>query len=362
MKDRLFRDAHAGDSYACLAVAYYYHTGKEMVQDIPRAISWYQKAADAGCARANWELAKMYLSGEYVTRDLVRYVDHLQRAAELGNPDAQSALGSEYSTGFIMPKDLRLSYQWFRKAAEQGIPKAKFAVGHFLAFGVGVEQSIAESEQWFSSVAISGDAELFLTIGLSYEYGLNMMDVDYLEAARWYRYGADMGHEKCLVCWRSVIDTLDGGAPEPYDIRLHRLLTTESEKELNAMASDLAFADEFFEAGDADGALEYYQKAADRGSPAAMFAIAMMYHQGIAVKRDDAKSLRLLARAANAGSEDAQFYLARSYEDGNLAADRSQIIKLYADAANNGFLAAFYYLHRYMDSPEQYVRQTHPRS
>lgn len=362
MRDRLRYDAHAGDPYACLAVAYFYHTGKELIQDIPRAVKWYEKAADAGCPRAHWELAKMYLAGECVPRDLVRYVEHLQEAAELGNPDAQAALGSEYSTGFIMPRDLELSYRWFRSAAEQGVPKAKFAVGHFLAKGVGVEQSAPESEQWFSSVAISGDAELFLTLGMSYEYGLNMMQPDFLEAARWYRYGADMGHEKCLVCWRSVVDTLEGGEPEPYDIRLHRLLTTQSQKEMDALESDLAFADEFFEAGDEAGALEYYERAAERGSPAALFAIAMMYHQGIAVRRDDGRSLRILARAADAGSEDAQFYLARSYEDGNLAADRSQIIKLYSDAADNGFLAALYYLRRYVDNPEQYVRQTHPRS
>ena len=98
------------------------------------------------------------------------------------------------------------------------------------------------------------------------------------------------------------------------------------------------------------------------GSPEALFAIAMMHHQGIAVKRDDVKAIHLLARAANAGSEDAQFYLARSYENGDLAKDEDRIIKLYSDAAYNGFLAAFYYLGKYIEHPEVYVRQTHGRN
>ena len=92
-----------------------------------------------------------------------------------------------------------------------------------------------------------------------------------------------------------------------------------------------------------------------------MFNIAMMYHQGIAVRRDDAQALRLLVRAANAGSADAQFYLASAYETGLIPADDSQIVKLYSDAAFNGFLAAFYHLGKYVDHPEVYVRRTHTR-
>ncbi len=361
MKDSLRRDANAGDPYACLAVAYFHQTGKEFRQDIPLAVRWYERAAEHGCARAHWELAKMYLDGDYVPRDLAHYVDHLQHAAELGNAEAQATLGSEYSTGFIMPRDLELSYSWFLRAAEQGVMRARFAVGYLLAVGAGVEQSIPESETWYSSVAISGDAELFLTIGMSYEYGLNMVERDPLEAARWYKYGVDMGHEKCMVCWTSVMRMLDGEGQEPYDIRLHRLLTTQSQREMDSIDSDLAYADEFFEAGDEAGALEYYQSAADKGSPTAMFAIAMMMHQGIAVRRDDNAALRLLVRAADAGSEDAQFYLARAYENGNLDMDRDQVVKLYSDAASNGFLAAYYYLGRYVDHPEQHVHRTHQR-
>ena len=101
--------------------------------------------------------------------------------------------------------------------------------------------------------------------------------------------------------------------------------------------------------------------AADLGSPPAMFYVAMMHHQGMGVKRDDIRAISLLSRAADAGSEDAQFYLARTYESNSYARDESQIVKLYADAASNGFLAAYYYLSKYEDHPERYVRRTHMR-
>ncbi len=361
MKDTLRRDANAGDPYACLAVAYFHQTGKEMDQNMQLAIRWYKRAADAGCARAHWELARMYMEGEVVPRDMSAYVGHLKRSAELGNAEAQATLGQEYVRGAALPRDLEQGFRWSLSAAQQGVARAKFVVGLHLYRGEGCERSVPEAETWFASAAITGDAELFLTIGMSYEYGLNGLERDLLEAARWYKYGVDMGHEKCILSWESVMSALDGNEPQGYDDRLRSLLMTRSQMEMEAREIDLACADEFFEAGDEQGALEYYQRAAELGSPQAMFTIAMMYHQGIAVKRDDNHAFQLLARAATAGSEDAQFYLAQAYENGNLGKDEDQIIKLYSDAAYNGFLAAFYYLGKYVDRPEVYVRRTHGR-
>ena len=229
------------------------------------------------------------------------------------------------------------------------------------AKGYGVDRSVPDAETWFASAAISGDAEMFLHVGLGYEFGIHMIQKDLVEAARWYKYGVDMGHEKCLICWRSVLETLDGQKPESLEARTARLLSTDSQFEIDEIENALAAADTLFDSGDEYGALDYYQLAADLGSAEAMFNIAMMYHQGIAVRRDDAQALRLLARAANAGSADAQFYLASAYETGLIPADDSQIVKLYSDAAFNGFLAAFYHLGKYVDHPEVYVRRTHTR-
>ena len=361
MSHNLRSDAVHGDPYACLALAYFYHTGKEMAQNIPSAMEWYEKAAGHGCSRAHWELAKMFHDGECVDQDPDLYMAHTVAAAELGNPDAQLRLGYEYGQGILLPRDDAVSYSWIIKAATQGVPMAKFAAGYMLQHGMGVAQSRAEAESWFSSAAISGDGEMFLDVGIHYEFGLGGMERDPVEAARWYKYGVDMGHEKCLICWRSVLETLDGQKPESLEARTARLLSTDSQFEIDEIENALAAADTLFDSGDEYGALDYYQLAADLGSAEAMFNIAMMYHQGIAVRRDDAQALRLLARAANAGSADAQFYLASAYETGLIPADDSQIVKLYSDAAFNGFLAAFYHLGKYVDHPEVYVRRTHTR-
>ena len=361
MSPNLRQDAAHGDPYACLALAYFYQTGKEMAQNINMSLEWYERAAKLGCARAHWELAQMYGSGEFVEQDNEHYMRHLYAAAGLGKPEAQMALAREYALGELVPKDDNVVFAWLSKAASQGDSLAKFGVGYMYANGIGVERSIPDAETWFASAAISGDAEMFLHVGLGYEFGIHIMRRDLVEAARWYKYGVDMGHEKCLICWRSVLNTLDGNRPETLESRTARLLSTDAQSEIDEINSAIYTADSLFDSGDESGAMEYYQMAADLGSPDAMFTIAMMYHQGIAVKRDDAMGLRLLARAADAGSADAQFYLATAYESGRIPADDSQIVKLYSDAAFNGFLAAFYYLGKYVDHPEVYVRRTHTR-
>ena len=70
--DKILRDAQSGDPYACLGVAYYYHTGKDLDQDNELAVRWYRRAATLGCPRAHWEMAMIYRDGDIVMRQLDR--------------------------------------------------------------------------------------------------------------------------------------------------------------------------------------------------------------------------------------------------------------------------------------------------
>ena len=361
MKDRIYRDANAGDPYACLGVAYYYHTGKEQEQDYATAIKWYERAAEGKCPRAHWELAKIYRDGEVVPRDLSHYVEHLRASAELGNSEAQLALGTECLEGFIVKQDEAEAFAWFRKAAESGESMAKFRVGYCYSRGIGVPRSRTEAEMWYSSTGLTGDAELFMELGMNFEYGSNGIIHNEVEAGRWYKFGADMGHEKCMICWRSLMAGLNGETKDTLEVRMHKLSTCNTQKETNIRDSALEMADECLDMGDEAKAFSYYERAAGLGSPVAMFTIGMMYHLGIYVKRNDKKAFEILIRAASAGSEDAQFYLGRMYDEGKLPKDENQVMRYYAQAAANGFLPAFYYLGRYIDHPEIYVRRTRSR-
>lgn len=361
MRDELLADAEMNQPYACLALAYFLQTGKERDIDTAGAVRWYEKAASLGCARAHWELYGIFTAGDLVPVDTEHAFEHLRSSAELGNMDAQMTLAAYYIRGEMVPRDRTQAFLWMTRAAEQGSSLAKFYVGYMYANGIGVRQSPSDAEVWFSSAAITGDAELFLRIGMNYEYGRGRVRPDLVEAARWYKYGVDMGHEKCMLSWDAVMAELGGEPMESLESRLDRLARTEAQRELDARDRALAEADRLLDEGDAEDAYAAYSSAADLGSADAMFAVAMMRHNGIGVARNDLDAIRLLSRAANAGSADAQFYLARTYESSRFPTDDAEIVRLYSDAAFNGFLAAFYYLSRYVEKPEVYIRRTHKR-
>ncbi|MBR7006598.1 MAG: SEL1-like repeat protein [Candidatus Methanomethylophilaceae archaeon] len=360
MRDPIFRAAEMGDPYACLGVAYYYHEGKEVEPDMGLAVEWYRRAASRGCPRAHWELAKLYSEGILDNTDVSAYVRHLRSASEMGNVDAQYALAKELYSGDILGRNVSEASEWFRRAAEKGHVKAKFMVGYLIQNGQSGGSS-ADAEMWFLSAGMSGDGDTFLEIGLDYEYGLDDISQDHMEAVRWYKYGADMGHEKCILCYRRALEILSGANPDSYKERLAGLDRTAVQRETDVRDAAVRRGDESLAMGDEKAAYENYSEAADLGDPDAMFAIAMMYHQGMYLKRNDRKAMEILTRAASAGSCDAQFMLGRFYDNSEYPRDETLAIQYYAQAAANGFLAAFYYLGNYMEHPETYVRRVRGR-
>jgi len=356
---KIFSDAEAGDPYARLGLAYMYHFGKSVDQDPESAMKWYIRSSESGCSRAKWELAKIFRDGSIVENDDDLFLYYAKAAAEAGVPEAKMEIGIHCLLGGLIPKDERLAFEWMYSAAEQGLPMAQFMTGYMFGKGVGIVPNIVEQEMWYSKVGISGDADLYYWIGKNFEYGLFNIDIDPFEAGRWYKFGADMGHEKCLICWRAVLEALSGKPKDTLEEREAKLGETDVEKEKAMRDEALALADQFLEIGDDKNAFLNYQNAADLGNPTAMFTLALMYHGGVFVKRSDRMAVELLSQASLAGSEDAQFVMGGMYEEGRgVKKDLGEAVKYYTMAAANGYLAAYYSLGRYMNHPETHVRNS----
>jgi hypothetical protein len=69
-------------------------------------------------------------------------------------------------------------------------------------------------------------------------------------------------------------------------------------------------------------ALEWYQKAADRGSPEALFKLGQMYYEGTGVAKDLKKALDFTQKAADQGYKDAvlRFWQKSKHTLGQLSA------------------------------------------
>ncbi|AIZ56536.1 Sel1 repeat protein [Candidatus Methanoplasma termitum] len=355
----IFQDAERGDPYARLGLAYMYHHGKNIDPDSDLAVKWYIKSSNSGCSRAKWELAKIFRDGTIAERDNEKFIKYLKAAAESGVPEAKVELGIAHLIGDHVEINEERAFQWINSAARQDNLMGQFILGYMYGNGIGVDRDLSKREEWYTKIGLRGNGELFYWIGRNFEYGLLNIKTDPYEAGRWYKMGADMGHEKCILCWRAVLSALDGGARDSLEEREARIMNTGVEKEKLVREQALVTADRFFEEGDDEKAFSFYRMAADLGNPDALFTLAMLYHTGIHVKRNDNTAIALLTKASLVDSEDAQFMLGMLYEEGRgVKKDKEEAIKYYTKAAANGYLAAYYRLSLYMDNPEIHVRNS----
>lgn len=78
--------------------------------------------------------------------------------------------------------------------------------------------------------------------------------------------------------------------------------------------------------GDFGGAYDILSPMAKQGDALAQFNLALLYHSGMGVSRDEAEAVRLYISSAQKGHPMAQEYLAVAYAEGwfGLAKDREQ--------------------------------------
>lgn len=117
---RLFRAlAEQGDPEAQYYLGYMYEKGQGVPKDHERMRTWYQRAADAGNAKAQYKVAVGYAFGlgglPQSDEDATKW---LHQSAANGYRRAQKILGRAYAEGrFGLPRDAKQAEYWMRKSA-----------------------------------------------------------------------------------------------------------------------------------------------------------------------------------------------------------------------------------------------------
>ena len=89
------------------------------------AVAWYDAAAQAGVASAQFKLANAYFAGAGVTRDPQQAQHWYIRAAAQGLPEAQHALGIFMMGGVAGTADAVEGYKWLTLAERAGHPDSR---------------------------------------------------------------------------------------------------------------------------------------------------------------------------------------------------------------------------------------------
>ena len=131
-----------------------YDKGEGVEEDIAKVFEWYQKAAEQGFVKAQYELAYMYEQGEGVKKDIAKAFQWFQKAALQGDEDAQYELAYMYEKGKGVEEDKAKAFEWYKKAALQGHVDAQAELCDFYRDGVIVEKNLELAAYWFLQVFV----------------------------------------------------------------------------------------------------------------------------------------------------------------------------------------------------------------
>ena len=252
--------AEKGFVYAQYKLAFIYHRGDGVQQDLEEAFHWNKKAAEQDHVVAQHNLAGMYLDGRGVQQDFEKAFEWYERSAGQGFALAQFHLAGMYYDGKGVEQDFGKALEWYERSAEQGYAPAQFHLAGMYYDGKGVEQDFGKALEWYERSAKQGHVLAQSNLAWMYYYGKGV-EQDFEKAFEWYERSAGQGF--ALAQFHLAGMYYYGKGVEQ----------------------------------DFGKALEWYERSAEQGYAPAQFHLAGMYYDGKGVEQDFGKALEWYERS-----------------------------------------------------------------
>jgi TPR repeat protein len=237
---------------AMFAYADMLRNGDGVPKNVPKAIMYFQKAADRGHVKAQYEYGCLLLGRDADGhRKGMRY---LRMAADAGYPHAQYQYGLRLKARTENPENPRLAFRFFQEASRYGHVEATHELAELLISGIGCEKDDAR--------------------------GLELM-----------RDAADMGSVTAMYRYASCIRPARPSVALEY-FKRSGLMDGNWEAAWILALGDGCPRDDVM-------AFRYFAKAAEQGSERAMCELAARYREGKGVDPSDEKAAVWMRRAAD---------------------------------------------------------------
>ena len=178
-------------------IAYMYHKGFGVEKNQKMAVYWFEKAAELGLAKAQFNLGLSYRKGQGVSKNLNEAIKWFRKSAEQGYAKAEAKMGYYIVTGKGTRQDFTEAMRWYRRAAEHGDIASYVDIGHFYADGNGVKKNKNRAVQYYILGAEKGDPEAQYWLGRAYEQGRGIKH-DPERALYWLNRSADNGNWQAM--------------------------------------------------------------------------------------------------------------------------------------------------------------------
>ena len=339
----LLSAASKGDYRAHFWVGDCYEYGIGVKKDLRKAIAHYKEAGRYGESAAFVNAAHILLFEEQ--RGINDALDMLQSASRMGNGDAKLTLAYLHSRGAHVPRSKKKAIYYYKSAAQLGFGKAYFSLGVMYLEGRDGKRSGKKAVEYFKRAAgldfVKGD----LYLGIIYEEGIygykskRQARVHFKRAFERCSTG-EKEHEGDYRYLRAFMLEHGYGCKKSVK-RAFKQYVEAGESGSEKALVDLGY---FYDNGivvsaNKKRALEYYLKAAGRGSTVGMVnaALVMMERKKKGQKNDYKKALELLKKAEVMGDTEARVQLGYMYMTGTgVRKDRPKALQYYKAAAADG--------------------------
>ena len=197
--------AEGGCARSQFNLSLYLYSGQEGVaKDDTQSVTWLQKAAAQGHARAEANLGYRLLNGLGVKLDAAAAVASLSKAADKGLAEAQRRLAFCQSEGLGCIQDLPSAVNFSRQAADQGDMTAQRNLAVHYYHGDGVAQDYTEAIKWFSLAAAQGCKVSQYSLGKMYADGTGVKKKDNMTAKTFLTLAAAQGCEKSIALLKEI--------------------------------------------------------------------------------------------------------------------------------------------------------------
>lgn len=170
------------------------------------------KAALLRFARRHWKVlatALILIVGiPFVVAPIIQrlsYRDYLAKA-EAGDSMYQYNLAKLYADGVGVEADSAKAAHWYLMSAKQGFIMAQFRVAGIYAAGVGVPQDLEQAFRWYLITAEQGLVEGMFEVANAYGTPGMGVEVDYVEAYKWWHLARNWFERDDTVRVTSVTD------------------------------------------------------------------------------------------------------------------------------------------------------------
>ena len=202
---------------------------------------------------------------------------HLTRLAQQGDTESQYKLGEFYLSLCGLPQNTKALYSkyaahWFYQAARNGHRGSQFELAELFSQGQGVPRDPQQAAFWYHQAAQQGHALSQLRLSALYVKGLGVQKDD-AKARYWQRRGATQIRTQFVNTVRSWFGLRRKDvAQEPIHEFQSPALTSR-----------------------------HLTIRVNQKDPKSLYALGILYAEGIGVKQDLPKAIQLLGQAAAAG-------------------------------------------------------------